>query len=672
MSSFFYMQADKNEQNHLFVDGIEEFCNRTKQQAYLLSKPLGDNKYAYTYKEAVVLLMPKLKIIFINFGADGDDFESYVDDFTEDLGSISDKYRYRDVVGRPRIWRDLLTSTTKYNADTFNAEDFLNQFIIESPVEQRKCELLISLLTGSINDVEKVRAEIPQSLLDKVKQKILLFDGDQTRFVYQPQVKHEITIQGLSGTGKTELLLHKLKEIYLDSDDTKIMFTCHNKILADNLKQRIPDFFNFMKVEQQIKWNERLWCTHAWGSQSDIDSGAFRYICHFYDLPFYRYSPVMSFSKACDLTLAALGKMEEEKFAFDFMLIDESQDFPKSFLDLCNKVTKNTVYIAGDIFQSIFDETITASISPDYLLSKCYRTDPRTLMFAHGLGMGLFEKKKLRWLEDAEWQKCGYLVEKDEANNLYKLKREPLRRFEDVDNAAFPSVQIERMSDSFYSHAAGKVLEIIKKIQAENATVTPDDVGIIIIDKNEETYYLADQLAQLVPREINWKVNKAHESKRKIKGELFVSNRNNVKGLEFPFVICVTRQIHNSYGYRNALYMTLTRSFLQTYLVLSDVCNASILADIDVGLKSINESGFIEAKMPTEAEKNAIKTTIKHTDSSMSFYDFATSIFDELKVLPILRQDLLETIKRMVGEDFDYDNVKETAEFAYKKMMVRD
>ncbi|OEZ52337.1 hypothetical protein JAB1_01210 [Janthinobacterium sp. MP5059B] len=667
-SSFFFMQAEKNEKNHVLVDQIEEFCNRTKQQAYLVSKPLGDNKYLYDYQNALVLLIPKYKIIFINLSSDNkNDFESYVDDFIEDLGSISDKYRYKDVIGRPRNWVNLI-STWTYNGEEFSVDNFLGDYFITSAEEQRRCELLISLLTGSINDVEKVKAKIPDYLLDKIKQKILLFDGDQTRFVYQSQRKHIIRIQGLSGTGKTELLLHKLKELYLSSVDSKIIFTCHNKILADNLKQRIPDFFNFMKVEQQIKWDERLWCVHGWGSQADKNSGAYRYICEFYGLPFNRYSLSMSFDGACLAALSILKQLKIEVFAFDYMLIDESQDFPASFFELCSMVTKSAIYIAGDIFQSIFDEKITASIEPDYLLSKCYRTDPRTLMFAHGLGMGLFEQKKLRWLEDAEWAACGYIVDKNADGSIYRLKREPLRRFEDVDKLTFPSIQIVREDGDFYNDAAASIIEIIKRILVENPTATPDDVGIIILDRNDKTYYLADQLEQVVPREIGWQVNKAHESKRKIKNKLFISNRNNVKGLEFPFVICVTQKIYSSYGYRNSLYMTLTRSFLQTYLVLSSFQNEQILKDIDVGLNSINVSGYIEAKMPTEPEKEFIKTTIKHNDSSMSFYDSANQIFDELNVLPMFRTDLLDAIKKIVGEDFEYSNVKEIAEFAYSKM----
>ncbi len=307
-TSFFFLQANKNHKNSEFIDQIEEYCNRTKQQGYLISRPLGDNKYNYEYEESLVLLIPKHQIGFINYSNSDDNFENFVDDFIEDLGSISDKYRYKDVVGRPRSWNVDLINRYKYDNNTFDLQAYLNSTLIADPERQRICELLISLLTGSINDIEKVKANIPTYILDKVKQKILLFDGDQTRFVYQAQTKQTIRIQGLSGTGKTELLLHKLKEIYVTSTESRIMFTFHSKILADSLKQRIPDFFNFMKVEQQIVWNERLWCTHAWGSGADINSGAYRYICHFYGLPFGRYSPYTTFDDVCKLALDSLKK----------------------------------------------------------------------------------------------------------------------------------------------------------------------------------------------------------------------------------------------------------------------------------------------------------------------------------------------------------------------------
>ncbi|MCV5276689.1 description family protein, partial [Escherichia coli] len=61
-------------------------------------------------------------------------------------------------------------------------------------------------------------------------------------------------------------------------------------------------------------------------------------------------------------------------------------------------------------------------------------------MFAHALGMGLFEKQRLRWLEEREWIACGYTPKP--IGPLYELTREPLRRFSDVIDKDHSSVEI--------------------------------------------------------------------------------------------------------------------------------------------------------------------------------------------------------------------------------------
>jgi superfamily I DNA and RNA helicase len=150
--------------------------------------------------------------MFINLNDDSEAFEDYVYDFIEDLGTLSDKFGYREYIGRPKKWKLLVNDKIDKEA---SIEAILKENEINDTTQEKTCELLISLLTGSINDIQKVQGGVPQNILDKVKQKIILFDGDQTRFIYQKKDKSRITIQGLSGTGKTELLLHKLKEIYI-------------------------------------------------------------------------------------------------------------------------------------------------------------------------------------------------------------------------------------------------------------------------------------------------------------------------------------------------------------------------------------------------------------------------------------------------------------------------
>lgn len=670
MSSFFYIQPDlKNDTNADFLNSVEEYANTHQMQIYAIMNPLGENKYKYNRDDVLIILSPGYQLAFVAFSDDVDGIQNFIEDFIEDLGSLSDKYNYKDTIGRPRAWKDKLVTECSYADFSFgNLDKFFDEIKIIDGVLAKKSELIISLLTGSINNIDKVKGNVPDNILDKVKQKIILFDGDQTRFVYQKFDKKKVVIQGLSGTGKTELLLHKLKEIYLDKENlnSKIMFTCHNKILADNMRKRIPEFFNFMKVEQQISWNERLWCVNAWGSQYDGNSGAYRYICEYYGLSFYRFSYVMTFDKVCRIALDELKKLPSNEFkhCFDFMLIDESQDFPSSFIELCELVTRDTIYVAGDIFQSIFDTNISNEIQPDFLLSKCYRTDPRTLMFAHGLGMGLFEEEPLTWLMNNEWEACGYIVDESVKGKL-RLKREPLRRFEDVTDAKIHSVEL---INSTYETEEENILDILRKIKEENPTVLADDIGIIFIDQAKTIFKIADRLELSVPRLLGWKVNKAYETKEKIKDTLFISNKNHVKGLEFPFVICVTRDIIKSHSYRNSLYMMLTRSFIKSYLLLGDG-NKDLQNEIEKGLDAINEHGYMDINVPPREVISKIRTTIKYDEKNISHYDLVTKVFDDLQIEPIFRTSLYNTVKTIMPDSFDVDKITTLVRFNYEIML---
>ncbi|MBJ2526887.1 DNA helicase, partial [Salmonella enterica subsp. enterica serovar Albany] len=171
-------------------------------QVYAIKNPLGENKYNYDRDDILVLLSPGYKITFVSFDVDEEEFNDFQEDFVEDLGSLSDKYNYKDTIGRPREWKRKLVSSYAHTDIENDLEVFFNEIKINDGAFAKKSELVISLLTGSINNIDKVKGNIPDNILDKVKQKIILFDGDQTRFVYQKFDKKKVIIQGLSGTGK--------------------------------------------------------------------------------------------------------------------------------------------------------------------------------------------------------------------------------------------------------------------------------------------------------------------------------------------------------------------------------------------------------------------------------------------------------------------------------------
>lgn len=658
---FFYTQVEKNEKNSDFLEGIERFAEENLKQVYVVDKPLGERKYSYEYNEAVVVLIPKYKILFIDFNEEVeeldeyDEFQDYYQDFIEDLGYISNKYDYKKILGRPRVWKEKYFTQISYkNIKNKDIQKVIEEHRLNNKEEERNGEFIISLLTGSINDVDRIGKGYPELLLDKIKRKIILFDGDQTKFIYQEPDRKRITIQGLAGTGKTELLLHKLKDLYIKDGNTKIVFTCHNRILAESLKVRIPEFFNFMKVEEQIKWNERLWAINGWGSGNDMNSGLYSYICNYYHIPFERYSYNSTFEDVCRRALENILKIENFSPCFDYILIDESQDFTESFFRLCEKVTKNTVYVAGDIFQNVFDEQIVSNVTPDFLLNKCYRTDSKTLMFAHALGMGLFEKK-LRWLTDEEWEACGYIIEKDRGN--YNLSRKPLRRFEDLNEKGIESIKLISADQEEY---IDKIISILDEIVQNNPTVKPEDIGIIFLENINVNYQLSNKLEILINRKFGWTVNIGYETKKKVENTLFISNRNNVKGLEFPFVICITQsKLRRDLQQRNSIYMMLTRSFITTYFILPKT-NGAIIEDLQKGINEINNTGYLVIEEPSIEEKEQLRNAIINKYKiNQSHYDYVEEIMDEINIAKEKREKLHKMIEILSRDEFDRDKIRE-------------
>ena len=646
-NSLFYNHVEKNDINKSAIEQIEQFSNdHPEQQVYLITSPLGD-KYNYKYENNVlVILSPRHKIIFLDLKGNEIEFDEYYEDFLEDLSSISDKFEYKEHIGRPRTWRKELTIQETFTQDT-SVADLINTHKL-SKDNKRKCELLISLLIGSINDIDKIGVETPDTLLEKVKKNIILFDGEQTRFIYKKFPKKTVTIQGLSGTGKTELLLHKLKELYTASDDKKIFFTCHNIALANTLKERIPEFFNFMKVEKQIEWNKRLFVDRAWGSERDKNSGLYSYICDFYGIQFRRYNWTVNYNKIFSEALDFINNINKEEFeyAFDYILIDERQDFPKVLFDLCEKITRHKVYVAGDVFQDIFDNANQNELEVDVILNKCYRTDPRTLMFSHAIGMGLFEEGKYNWLTDKQWEAIGYTIKRN--NRDVYLYREPIRRFEELKIENVQSMFIEEHKN------IDQVIGLIENIINNNPTATPDDIAIIMLDNNKAIYDYVDELGYKVMEKLNWDINRAYDSKSKKSGQLFVSNKNNVKGLEFPFVICITSKIQNNYSFRNSLYTMLTRSFLQSYLLVKDTQGIDVHRN---GLETINRDKCIKTVEPTDEEKQQIRSTIIKLlqTPNISYKEFLTRIFSDLKIPKKYRPKFERALVDTDIEKFDTD-----------------
>lgn len=101
-SNYFYSNIVPSSKNKDFLEEVQTIAESIKQQIYVLSSPLVDSKYQYNDDSLMIVLSSKRKIAFVTTRKMNDDFKDLCEDIIEDIGSISDKYGYKEKIGRPR------------------------------------------------------------------------------------------------------------------------------------------------------------------------------------------------------------------------------------------------------------------------------------------------------------------------------------------------------------------------------------------------------------------------------------------------------------------------------------------------------------------------------------------------------------------------------------------
>ncbi|MDP1539907.1 MAG: ATP-binding domain-containing protein [Moraxellaceae bacterium] len=656
MSGYSFYSPDALElvENTKIKQIIDQYSDIHKKQTYVLCKPLTKDDSAYDYEKAIVIFISGNRPCFVDLGDSDDDIKEFAEDFLDDISFLSEKYKYREKIGRKKHWEALFDICRLGQIN-------LDQSLLSKPSDIRIIDLLTSLVVGSINDISRINLEA-RDLLDLVKSKIVLFDTDQTSFVFKPSPGKRYVVQGLAGSGKTELLLHKLKELYSHDLEARIAFTCFNRILATSMKSRIPGFFDFMRVERQIDWDNKLFCFHAWGNTRDPISGMYRYICHCYGIPFGTLQSG-SFDVLCKKAIAEINIVKGyEKPIFDYVFIDESQDFSESFIELCELVTAKKLFVAGDVFQNIFrpiDDRVNRS---DLVLKKCYRTDPKNLMFSHALGMGLYEEPVLRWLKPSEWDACGYIYE--EKNQLANISRDPLRRFEDMPDD-FISTIIKVLEND--EDVCKSIIDVVRGITIRHSTVKQGDIAVIFLDKESYIYDLIPKLKAEINRLFDWDVNVSFETKISDPDRFFISNINNAKGLEFPFVICFSRRLSKAPTFRNALYTMMARSFLESHLILGSKVDLELVNRISNGLSFMQKHNYMSVRVPTKEEIEN-QQDLFVLEEAESIESYIRSFCNEKEASPRLVAKLVSRITSIIGDgDFDEDYLANLLELEYER-----
>jgi superfamily I DNA and RNA helicase len=156
-------------------------------------------------------------------------------------------------------------------------------------------------------------------------------------------------IRGLAGSGKTIILAMKAAYLHANDPEAKIVVTFNTRSLYQQFKNLIRRFY-FDHVADDPNW-DNLQIMHAWGSSSS--PGLYSTVASqslISATPFgaarFKFGYTDAFKGVCAELVTHLKKIEF-KPNFDYVLVDEAQDFPASFFQLVYLATKGQKKLFG-------------------------------------------------------------------------------------------------------------------------------------------------------------------------------------------------------------------------------------------------------------------------------------------------------------------------------------
>ena len=247
------------------------------------------------------------------------------------------------------------------------------------------------------------------AILKTLEESIATLDPWQSRAVVET-IDGVQRIRGLAGSGKTIVLALKAAYLHALHPEWRIAITFYTRSLKDAFERLVRDF-HIRYAGEEPNWS-CLEVVNSWGSRGG--DGIYSAFCrrnHIDYLDFdgaKRISRADPFAAACQKALADAARPQP---VYDVMLVDEAQDLPSAFLQLCyallNK-TKRLVY-AYDELQRLSGESIPSperlfgndstgrprvrlESAQDIVLRICYRNSRPILLTAHAIGFGIYRR----------------------------------------------------------------------------------------------------------------------------------------------------------------------------------------------------------------------------------------------------------------------------------------
>ncbi len=391
---------------------------------------------------------------------------------------------------------------------------------VESIPDNVLNEIVASLesSTAIIKPKERILADdetnTKAKILKDIETKIARFDDEQ-RLSALSLLDGPQRIRGLAGSGKTIILCLKAANLHLMYPDKKILYTFFTRSLYDYIVRLISRFFMKMTDGQLPDYN-KIRVLHAWGGRSV--PGVYYEACRSNGISPLTLGDARGKGNAFEYVCS---KFIEEthnnpRKDYDYVLMDEAQDFSVSFYQLCRAIVKDDHLIwCYDEVQNIFDVELQNTkttfsnnydskgidleaefykhpyIKNDVVLHKSYRNVKEILLSAVALGFGIYNDKLIQSLENNKhWEDLGFKVilgDCSKEENVVIEREEdasPLR----IDDTQLAGCVIGYEASSFADELNWIATEIEKAIKEDH--LLPEDIAVISLDERNALSYM--------------------------------------------------------------------------------------------------------------------------------------------------------------------------------------
>lgn len=519
------------------------------------------------------------------------------------------------------------------------------------------------------------------SLLEK---QIALLDEEQHKVAIQMAPGPQ-RIRGLAGTGKTVVLAMKAANIHRRYPDKNILFTFNTQSLYNQAKKLITKFFREYS-DSDPEW-ERIHLRHGWGGASR--PGVYYDLCRRLGItPFtFQHARNMDYGVPIRACCQEVLKHSIEPF-YDFILVDEAQDFPKEFfMVLARLITpEKRIYFAYDELQSLTAVEIPRAedmfgvdkegrpfisvegpdypggIEKDFVLHKSYRCPLDVLMLAHGIGLGIHGPHGCVQMlgNKASWESVGYEVEdgafnKNAPTRILRPAENSPNRIKDIYSGCDPLLSINKF-DTREQELTWVASSIEKTVRDEH--VKPEDIMVICLDVKKSKDHLVFLQRKLQEKEIKSMIPGLVDQSWKFAepGRVTLSTVYRAKGNEAPVVYIVAFDALYSYveeiESRNRAFTSISRSKGWLRITGTGALMHEVITELNSIVSHIPRFSFLFPDMENIRIRklDASETSRRRKEVGKAKSSLKTLLNLDREALKDIDPNLLKKLKSMIGD----------------------